>query len=131
MKATFSTTGLESWLEDIAQVGNDIDASAARALTAGAQVALTGMEELVPVDRGDLKDELKIDGPYQDGNLISIDVGLIDAPKEIQIYGTVQEYGSPSKRIPAQSYIRAGWDRLKARVMQTIKASLKADGMVN
>jgi len=131
IKAGFSTKGFESYLEDIQQAGKDIDAAAARALQAGAGVLLPVMVELVPKDEHDLERSLVIDGPHQDGNRIYIDVGLIDAPKEIAIYGGVQEYGSPSKHIQAQSYIRAAWDRMKSKVSKAIRGSLKAEGMVD
>jgi hypothetical protein len=132
MKALFSSRGLEEYIEDIQQAGKDIDAAVQRALTAGGAVMLDGMRDMVPVDQGDLLKALVINGPYQDGNLISVEIGIdYDAPAEIHIIGGVQEYGSPSKHIPPQSYIRAAWDRFKRRTMKAIVDSLKADRMVD
>lgn len=131
IRGTLSTRGFDVYLEQLAQAGKNVDAHAAEALLAGGTVMLTGMQQLVPVDRGELKAELRIVGPHQDGNFTYLNVGLIDAPKEIQVYGTVQEFGSPSKNIPAQSYIRAGFDKVKARAMKAIKASLIAAGVAS
>ena len=123
--------GLDEYIEEIQRTGRDVDAAVARAASQGADVLLNDMQALVPVDEGDLQGELKVDGPHQDGNRIYIEIGLIDAPKEIAIYGNVQEFGSPSKNIPAQSYVRAAWDRMKSKIMQAVKASLQAEGMVS
>jgi len=130
MKAHFDMKGMAQYLEEIQQAGLDIDAAAQRALLKGAIVLHTEMQVLVPVDEGDLKANIKIVGPFQDGNFSYVEVGLIDAPKEIAIYGTVQEFGSPSKNIPAQPYFRPSFDRKKALAMRAIRESLKAEGMV-
>ena len=130
VRARFDMRGMAEYLEAIQQAGEDIDAAAQRALSKGGEVLLADMDSLVPVDEGDLKANLIVDGPHQDGNFSYVDVGLIDAPKEIAIYGTVQEYGSPSKHIKAQSYIRAAIHRVKSKVMRAIRESLKAEGMV-
>ena len=131
-KATFTMNGMAKYLEDIQKAGLDIDAAAQRALVKGGGILQAEMDALVPVGlTGNLKAKIVIDGPYQDGNLNYVDVGVVHADAETAKYGNVQEYGSPSKNIPAQSYIRAAIDRKKTAVMQAIRVSLKAEGMVN
>jgi len=129
-KARFDLKGMAEYLEEIARAGLDIDAAAQRALLKGGEVLHADMDSLVPVEEGDLKAALVIDGPHQDGNFSYVDVGVVNAPAEIAIYGNVQEHGSPSKNIPAQSYIRAAIDRMRSKVMKAIRESLKSEGFV-
>jgi hypothetical protein len=72
-----------------------------------------------------------IDGPHQDGNFHYVEVGVVNADADTATYGNVQEYGSPSKNIQPQSYIRAGTDRKGAAAKRAIRDSLKAEGMVD
>ena len=78
-----------------------------------------------------MKKAIEIDGPHQDGNFSFVEVGVVNADKEIAIYGNVQEYGSPSKHIKAQPYIRPAIDGRKAAVKRAIRESLKAEGFVD
>lgn len=130
-RARFDTKGFEQYLEAIARAGEDIDAAADRALLAGAQVLHKEMDILVPKDEGNLQDHIVIDGPHQDGNLHYVEVGVVNADAKTAIYGNVQEYGSPSKNIKPQSYIRASQDRKGAAVKKAIRESLKAEGFVD
>lgn len=130
-RAYLTTKGLSEYLEKVQQAGVDIDAAAQRALMKGGVVLEAGMEALVPVDKGNLKAHVNIDGPFQDGNYNFIEVGVVNADAETAIIGNVQEYGSPSKNIPAQSYIRAGVDQKKSAVLREFRASLKAEGLAD
>ena len=138
-KATFNLQGMAKYLEDIVQAGIDIDPAADRALQAGAQVLHPEMQRLVPVGNaaegdehpGNLKRNIVIAGPFQEGNLHTIEVGVLDADKETAIYGNVQEYGSPSKHIPAQPYIRPAIDGKKSATKKAIKQSLVSEGFVD
>jgi HK97 gp10 family phage protein len=138
-KASFNLNGMAKYLEDIVQAGVDIDPAADRALQAGADVLLPEMQRLVPVGDsaegdehpGNLKRNIVIEGPTQAGNLHTIEIGVLDADAETAIYGNVQEYGSPSKHIVAQPYIRPAIDGKKAAVKKAIKQSLVNEGFVN
>ena len=72
-----------------------------------------------------------INGPFRDGNRNYVEVGVITDDAETAKYANVQEFGSPSKHIPAQPYIRPAIDRKKAAAMRAIRESLKAEGMVD
>jgi HK97 gp10 family phage protein len=104
MKATLSLAGLDALLEKLAKSSADIDADIADALDAGADVALEGMRERVPVRTGMLQSKLTKRGPIHSGNYTYIDVGLIGADAEVSRYGNVIEFGAHKK--PARSYIR-------------------------
>jgi HK97 gp10 family phage protein len=119
-------SGLGAYLEDLARAGQDVDAAAERALEAGAQPILADMKELVPKDLHNLERHLTIEGPDREGNLISVQIGIVVADKETAIYGNVQEHGSSS--VTAQPYIRPAFKRKRAAAMRAMKASLKAEG---
>ncbi len=126
-KGSLSLAGLADYLEDLAAAAVDVDAAAQRALSAGGAVAVGEMDRLVPVDKGALKAHLAVSEPAQDGNYSYVDVGILDADKEIAIYGNVQEYGSSS--VAAQPYIRPALKK-KALIRKAMQASLKSEGFV-
>lgn len=121
-------SGLAAYLEDLAQAGQDVDAAAARALTAGAEPILAEMRVLVPKDTHNLEDHLDVDGPHKDGNFTYVDIGVITGDEETAIYGNVQEYGSSSAE--AHPYIRPALKSKKAAAMRAMKGSLKSEGLV-
>ncbi len=129
--AYFDLKGMAEYLEVLQQAGEDIDAAAQRALLKGGAILETEMEQLVPVDKGDLKAHVNIDGPYLDGNFNYVEVGVVNADAEIAIIGNVQEYGSPSKNIPAQPYIRPAIDSKRSAVLRAFRESLKAEGLAD
>jgi len=131
MRARFDLKGFDEYFEAIQKVGIDIDAAAQRALGAGAEVLHTEMDVLVPKDTGNLQDHIVIDGPFQDGNVSWVEVGVVNADAETAIYANVQEYRSPSKHIKPQSYIRAAVDRKAAAAKKAIRESLKSEGFVD
>lgn len=131
-RATLNLKGLAEYLETIQQAGLDIDAAAQRALMKGGAVLKTEMDTLVPVgESGDLKSAVVLDGPHQNGNFNYVEVGVINASADVAEYGNVQEYGSPSKNIPAQPYIRPAIDNKRSAVMRETRESLKAEGLAD
>lgn len=115
---------LAKMMDDLAALdASGIDAAAREMLDAGADVMLEGMNKRVPVDKGDLKAHLSRGPVEQDGNVHSVEVGLIGAPKKVVIYGTVQEYGSAS--VPAQSYIRETVAKDKGKIYRAMRDVLK------
>jgi len=130
-QAYLKLTGMEQYLEALQKAGADIDAAAQRALVAGGAILEAEMDALVPVETGNLKGQIVLDGPHQDGNYNFVLVGVVHADAETAIYGNVQEYGSPSKNIPAQSYIRAAVDRKAAAARKAIRESFKAEGLAD
>lgn len=130
-KARFDLKGLDEYIESLQQAEVDIDAAVQRALKKGGEVLEKEMDQRVPVDSGNLKDHINIDGPHQEGNFSYVEVGVVNADEETAIYGNVQEYGSPSKNIRAQPYIRPAIDGRKNAVKNAIKESLKTEGFVD
>jgi HK97 gp10 family phage protein len=128
-KGIITTKGFEEYLENVARAGRDVDKSAQKALLAGGQVALDGMQRRVPKDTKNLEDHLDVMGPFQDGNYSYVEIGLQkDTDADTMRYGNAQEYGTAN--MPAQSYIRATMSGDKAKIRQAIRESLKADGVV-
>lgn len=138
-KATLNLKGLDEYLEELAKAGRDIDAASQRALMAGANVLLPEMLARVPVDRTSkkrkplprLKSMIRIAGPFQNVNFNFVRVGVIMPDKDTAIKANVQEYGAPSKNIPAQPYLRPAIDAKRRAVMRRIRASLKAEGLTD
>lgn len=115
---------LKKMIDDFAEMERSgIDAVVVEMLDAGADVMLEGMQKRVPVDTGELKNHLGRGEVEQDGNVFGVEVGLIDAPKDVVIYGTVQEYGS--KSVEAQSYIRETVARDKGKVYRSMREIMK------
>ena len=129
--AKLELRGLEQYLEAIQQAGLDIDAAAQRALEKGGAILETEMERLVPKDEHNLEANIVLVGPFQDGNFSYVEVGVVNADDETAIYGNVQEYGSPSKNIRAQPYIRPSIDGKRSAVNKVIRESLKSEGFVD
>lgn len=134
-QAKFDLKGLDEYLDEIQQAGKDIDAAAQRALEKAAPILRDEMQVLVPVDEGNLYEHIKIRGPLQEGNVHIVEVGVIHqldyTDAKTAEYGNVMEYGSPSKHIRAQPYIRPAIDRKRAAVRKAIRDSLKSEGMVD
>ena len=130
-RARLEVKGLDEYFEAIQKAGQDIDAAARRALDAGAEILHSEMDILVPKDTGNLQEHIVILGPFQDGNVSYVEVGVVNADAETATYGNVQEYGSPSKNIKPRSYIRAAVDHKKNAVRKAIRESLKAEGFVD
>lgn len=131
--------GFDEYLEKIAKAGKDVDQAAANAVVAGGDALLEGMKERAPVYDNDparpdvtpglLRDTLTRSEPSQSGNFVSVYVGVPkDAPKQVAIYGLVQEYGTAS--VPSQPYVRPAIDEDKAKVRKAQRESLKKDGIL-
>jgi HK97 gp10 family phage protein len=131
----FDLKGMSEYLEEIARAGQNVDAAAAAAVTAGGSVVHAAMLEKVPVGEapddphpGNLKRHLVLTPAQQDGNFIWVDVGMdLDADADTAIYGNVQEYGSAHNH--AQPYIRPSFDNNKRQVRQAEKQTLVEMGV--
>lgn len=130
MRAKLELKGLDEYLEALAKAEIDIDAAVQRAVVKGGEIIEREMVRLVPKDERNLEAHINIDGPHQDGNFNYIEVGVVNADANTAIYGNVQEFGSPSKNIKAQPYIRPSIDGKRRAFWNEVKASLKAEGFV-
>lgn len=121
--------GMSEYLEEIARAGQNVDAAAAKAVAAGGDVVHGSMLDKVPVLTGNLKAHLVRTEPTQEGNFISVEVGMSkNTDADTALYGNVQEYGSATN--PAQPYIRPSFDENKARVRAAEKAVLQGEGLI-
>ena len=79
--------GFEDYLEKLAKAGKDIDASAKKAVLAGAEVIRKGMYDRAPKGKtGYLKANIKIFERFSQGNYHSARAG-VDLGKELADYG--------------------------------------------
>ena len=139
-RVSSSAKGITDLMEILAQKGLNVDAAAARALTAGGREIYQGMLEDAPVGDpdvdphpGQLRRTLIYTEPKRDGNFTYVEVGMPrDAPADVARYGNAQEYGyrRGGKNYPPQSYIRSGYDKKKAAFRKALKESLEQDGMM-
>lgn len=128
-RVQFSLKGLDDYLEKVQQAGNDVDDATDRALVAGGDVLLAGMERRVPRLTGNLAANLVRTEPERDGNYHSLEVGILsNVDAETARYGNVQEYGSP--KMAAQPYIRPAFDEDKSKARKSQRDSLKQDGII-
>jgi HK97 gp10 family phage protein len=123
-----SLNGLSKYLEELARAGKDVDAAARDALPVGGAPIVQEMQTLVPKDTHNLEEKIGVDGPYQDGNFIYVNVGVITDDKETAIYGNVQEFGSSS--VAAQPYVRPSFRSRKGAAMKAMKDFLKSLGLL-
>lgn len=129
VRAKIDLKGFGDLLEEIAKLGGDIDAATDRALMAGGEVLLGGMQRRVRKDTHNLEEHLVIEGPVRDGNFHYVEVGLSSkADAETARYGNVNEYGSSS--MPAQPYIRPAVEEDRRKVDAAIKESLRSEGVI-
>ena len=135
VRVSFELKGLDEYLERIVQAGQDVDAAAGRAVKAGGDVLLLGMQRRVPKDTGNLEEHLERSEVDQDGNFVFVSVGMKPAAEvdaDTARYGNAQEYGYKrgKKHYPARSYIRASFDSDKSKVRAAQKKSLQGDGVI-
>jgi HK97 gp10 family phage protein len=127
IKTRLTTQGFSEYLEKLAKAGQDIDAIADEALTAGGEVLLKGMQERVPKLTGNLEQNLSVTKPEQDGNYHYIDVGLVHGvDADTARYGGAQEYGTSD--MPAQPYIRPTFDNDMREARAEMKAVFEEKG---
>jgi len=127
-RVTISTKGFEELLERIAEVGQDVDAAAQRALAAGSQVARAGMVRRVPKDTHNLERHIRATEVKQDGNYHYVEIGVIDADADTARYGNAQEYGTSS--MAAQPYIRPTMAEDAGKIRKAMRESLEQDGLL-
>lgn len=129
VRAKIDLKGFGEMLEEINKLGGDIDAATDRALEAGGEVLLGGMQRRVRKDTHNLEQNLVVEGPFRDGNFHWVEVGLSSrADGETARYGTVQEFGSSS--MAAQPYVRPAVDEDRRGVNAAIRESLKGEGVI-
>ena len=125
-RAKISTKGFEEYLEKLALAGRDVDQSIHKALDAGADVGVAGMQRRVAKDTHNLESHIGKTAVRQEGNYSFIEIGVMDADAETARYGNAQEYGTSS--MPAQPYIRSTMTEDAGKIKKAMKNSLIEDG---
>lgn len=127
----FTLKGLEGYLEELARVSEDIDQPVQEVLIEAALDVEEEMQNLVPIDTGNLHNHIQIDGPHQEGNFSYVTVGVIHdishTDAETAIYGNVMEYGSA--RVAARPYIRPALKKKKSVIKEALKKILARFGL--
>lgn len=127
MKATLSMPkGLDAILEALAQQEVDLDAAAARALSAGAEVAVEGIKRRARVLSGEMRDAAKASEVKKAGNEISIEVGWPDADGKLARKVNANEFGTSS--MEAQPMVRPTMAEDKKTILGAMKSSLEEEG---
>ena len=127
-KGYFKLKGFDEYLQVIADAGKSVDGAAEKAVIAGADVLLAGMQRRVPKDTLNLHDHLKRTQPKREGNFVSVQVGVLEADADTARYGNVQEFGSATMK--AQPYIRPTLDGDRAKMRRAQREALEADGVL-
>ena len=128
-----STKGFDEYLENIAKAGQDVDQAATEAVVVEGDIIHEGMEEKVPRLTGELASYLVIEAPQQDGNYISVRVGMDQhAPADVARRGNAWEFGfrRGGHQYGPRSYIRAGFDEKKRQALAAAKAILQKWGVI-
>lgn len=124
-----SMKGFDEYLEQLANAGEDVDQSIAKALDAGADVAKKGMVKRVPKDTHHLENHINKTEVKRSGNFSFIEIGVLNADEEIARYGNAQEYGTSS--MAAQPYIRPTISADSRKIRKAMKDSLIQDGTIS
>jgi HK97 gp10 family phage protein len=124
------TKGLTDYMEQLKQLGGDLDAAAAEALDAGGEVLVDGMRRRAPKDTHNLERHIDKTPAQRDGNFHFILVGLVHADAETARYGTAQEYGTSS--MAAHPYLRPTIDEdmklARKRMKEAFQARIQRGG---
>ena len=119
MKSTLTTKGFDEYLERLTQAGADIDTISDKALLAGAEILLAGMEKRAPKESGHLVNRISIIGPTRDGNYHSIKIGLFNIDRAKELYFFYQENGSARNK--AHPYLRPTFDEDMSKAKKAMK----------
>lgn len=124
------TKGLTDYMEQLKQLGGDLDAAASEALDAGGEVLVDGMRRRAPKDTHNLEKNIDKTPAQRDGNFHFILVGLVHADAETARYGTAQEYGTSS--MAAHPYLRPTIDEdmrlARKRMKEVFQARIQRGG---
>lgn len=134
MKGTINLSGFEEYFAQLREAEGNIDGVARDATYETAVVLQEEMRSLVPVLTGRLHEHILIDGPHTEGNIIWCEVGIIHkiefTPKDVAIQANVIEYGSPSKHIQPEPFIRPAIDHKRKVLKNTLKTILRKYGII-
>jgi len=119
VNAKLDVKGLEEYLQRLVNAEKDVDACADKALAAAAPILYESILAGIPVDTGNLRDHLVLNGPYNAGNKHYIYVEIDMQDREQMLYAVYQEFGTPTQ--PARSYMRTGVSRAKKRASQAMQ----------
>ena len=133
IKTRLTTKGFEAYLERIASAGQDVDAAADAALTAGGLILQDGLRQRVPKDTGNLEAHIGISAVKRDGNNHYIDVGILKGtdPNTIR-YAFSQEFGWGDKKghKAGQPYIRPTLDNDMKKARMEMRKILESWGLI-
>lgn len=123
MRAKLDVSGLQDYANKLVKAGADIDAAADQALTDAAQILYASILPRIPVDTGNLRDHLVINGPIRSDNrhYVYVEIDLQD--REQMLYAVYQEFGTA--RHPARSYIRTGVQSAKSRASKAMQTAFE------
>lgn len=117
------TKGLADYMEQLQQLGGDLDEAAGAALDAGGAIIVTGMQRRAPKDTHNLERKISKTAVQRDGNFHFILVGLVNADAETARYGTAQEYGTSS--MAAHPYLRPAIDEDMRQARKRMKEAFQ------
>lgn len=135
-RTSWTTKGFESYLENLARIGTDVDEAAAEALLAGAEILQEAIQAETPVRDpkvkakepvGNLRAHIKIKGPDQDGNYHVVEVGIIHDKRFTDAntarYGNAQNFGWLGH--PGKHFIEIGTSRGRAAARREMENVFK------
>lgn len=127
MRGRFTLNGISEYIEEIARAGLNVDEKVAEVISDIGVQFRDEMKAIVPVDTGNLRNHITVEGPKRDGNFNYIEIGVLDADKDTAIYSNVIEYGST--RQAAQPYFRPVMKGKKAVMKAALQKILERYGL--
>lgn len=127
------TKGFAELMEELQQLGVNIDDAADEALSAGDEVLVAGMRRRAPKDTHKLERHINASEPKRDGNFHFVIIGVLNADADLARYATAQEYGWADRKgtKAAKSYLRNTIDEdmreARARMRERFKARVRGE----
>lgn len=120
MRAKLNVSGMEDYLQRLVDAEKDVDAVADEALLAAGQILYAEIEKRIPVETGNLREHLVVNGPVRKDNKHFVYVEIDMRDREQMLYAVYVEYGRAKKG--AHPYIRPGVRAAKPLALQAMAA---------
>lgn len=122
-------TGLEDYAKRITDTGRSIDDAVKQAISESAEPVRADIEAWAERHKqtGTMLKGVDLSTPEQDGNVITVTVGINDDKSKGAWHAVFVEYGTPNQ--PADPGVRTAFEQNKGKVKKIQREVLRREGM--
>ncbi len=126
---SLEVSGLEEHLKRITEAGQNVDDAVKKAIHESAKPIYNDIEQWAEKHRrtGVMLEGVDLSEPQQNGNEISVTVGINDEKSPGAWHAVFVEYGTPTQ--PADPGVRNAFEANKSKVKKIQREVLKREGM--